>query len=208
MRNVKLFTSPFLLAPVLVFVYGVFRFVDGLDGSRGPGVAWTVGHLAFIAAMAAFIAVFARMRRMAERGRTASVLCGAGIAGATALIIQFGIDVAAGLQASDNLELSLITGQIRSFPGVTPVAYDIGPYFFYLAQLALIVLLAVTKRVGPVTPFLVCLDLVTPFISKDLIPIGSILLFISFLPLARRRAGAAVPDSGLDVELAREKAPA
>ena len=40
----------FIAAPLLVLAYGVIRILDGLDGSRGPGLAWTSGHIAFMAA--------------------------------------------------------------------------------------------------------------------------------------------------------------
>lgn len=34
-------------SPLLLLVYGVSRFVDGRDGSHGPGLAWNLGHVAF-----------------------------------------------------------------------------------------------------------------------------------------------------------------
>ncbi|MGW2223240.1 hypothetical protein ACWCSD_50310, partial [Nonomuraea sp. NPDC001684] len=55
----------FVAAPVLTFAYGVLRILDGLDGSRGPGPAWTTGHLAFIGALAFFAVTFHEMRRLA-----------------------------------------------------------------------------------------------------------------------------------------------
>ncbi|MFC7646417.1 hypothetical protein ACFQX6_41970 [Streptosporangium lutulentum] len=55
----------FIAAPLLVMAYGVIRILDGLDGSRGPGLAWTSGHLAFMAALILFVSTFLQMRRMA-----------------------------------------------------------------------------------------------------------------------------------------------
>ena len=43
-----------LAAPVLLLAYGLLRLIDGLDGIHGPGLAWTLGHLAFAAAMVLF----------------------------------------------------------------------------------------------------------------------------------------------------------
>jgi hypothetical protein len=57
----------FVAAPLFVMAYGVIRLLDGLDGSRGPGLAWTSGHIAFITAMILFISTFVQMRRMAGR---------------------------------------------------------------------------------------------------------------------------------------------
>ncbi|MEU7753837.1 hypothetical protein AB0B57_05800 [Micromonospora sp. NPDC049101] len=184
------FRSAFVAAPVLVMSYGIIRLVDGLDGERGPGPAWTIGHLAFIGALVAFISVFWQMRRMTGGRVLATVFATAGTFGALSLITQFSIDLVAGLLATDNYGMSMITHQVRTLPGISQLAYDFGPYAFYLGQLALVVLLAVRRRVKVWTPVLVLADLATPFIDKDLIPLGSILLLVSFLPLARRGTAA------------------
>lgn len=51
-------------------------------------------------------------------------------------------------------------------------------------------LLAARRRVKLWTPALVLADLATPFVDKDLIPLGAVLLLVSFLPLAREAAPA------------------
>ncbi|MBM7493584.1 hypothetical protein JOD64_004806 [Micromonospora luteifusca] len=184
------FRPAFIAAPVLVMSYGIIRLVDGLDGERGPGPAWTIGHLAFIGALVAFISVFWQMRRMTGGRVLATVFATAGTFGALALITQFSIDLVAGLLATDNYGMSMTIHQVRTLPGISQLAYDFGPYAFYLGQLALVVLLAVQRRVKVWTPILVLADLATPFIDKDLIPLGSVLLLVSFLPLARRTTAA------------------
>ncbi|MET7671906.1 hypothetical protein [Micromonospora luteifusca] len=184
------FRPAFIAAPVLVMSYGIIRLVDGLDGERGPGPAWTIGHLAFIGALVAFISVFWQMRRMTGGRVLATVFATAGTFGALALITQFSIDLVAGLLATDNYGMSMTIHQVRTLPGISQPAYDFGPYAFYLGQLALVVLLAVQRRVKVWTPILVLADLATPFIDKDLIPLGSVLLLVSFLPLARHTTAA------------------
>ncbi|SDI50066.1 hypothetical protein SAMN05421505_16014, partial [Sinosporangium album] len=79
----------FVAAPVLTFAYGVIRILDGLDGSRGPGLAWTTGHLAFIGALVFFVITFHEMRRLAGGGRLATGLASAGYIGIVVLIAQF-----------------------------------------------------------------------------------------------------------------------
>ncbi|MET8352990.1 hypothetical protein [Micromonospora sp. NPDC005206] len=180
----------FIAAPVLVMGYGIIRLVDGLDGIRGPGPAWTIGHLAFIGALIAFISAFWQMRRMAGGRVLATLSATAGTLGALALITQFSIDIAAGFLATDNYGMSMIVHQVRTLPGVSQLAYDFGPYAFYLGQLVLVVLLAVQRRVKLWTTGLVLADLATPFIDKDLIPLGAVLLLVSFLPLARGTTAA------------------
>ncbi len=36
-------------------VYGLVRLLHGLDGTHGPGLLWTAGHLAFLAALILFV---------------------------------------------------------------------------------------------------------------------------------------------------------
>jgi hypothetical protein len=180
----------FVAAPVLVFAYGVIRILDGLDGSRGPGLAWTTGHLAFMAALILFVPIFWRLRTMAGGKGLATVSAVAGTAGVAALLGQFGIDVAVGFLATDHAGMSVLFDQVKSVPGMSPVIYDGGPYLFYLGQLALIVQVAVMRQVKAWTPVLVLVDLVLPLIDKDLIPVGAVFLLVSFWPLARRTAPA------------------
>ena len=126
--------TAFIAAPLLTFAYGVIRILDGLDGSRGPGLAWTTGHLAFLGAMVAFVCVFAQMRRMAGGDTVSTVAAVVGTAGALALSGQFAVDVVAGLQSADHLAMSLLIADIRSTPGVSFAVYDVGPYFFYVGS--------------------------------------------------------------------------
>ncbi|MEU0564626.1 hypothetical protein ABZ297_04370 [Nonomuraea sp. NPDC005983] len=176
----------FVAAPLLTLTYGVIRILDGLDGSRGPGPAWTTGHLAFIAAMGLFVYIFWQMRRMAGGNALSTVIAVIATAGALALTTQFTIDIVAGLLSDDNLSMSLLTREIRDTPGITPAAYDVGPYLFYVGQFALVVQLAVMRRIKVWTPFLVLCDLIMPNIDKDLIPLGAILLLVSFVSISRR----------------------
>ncbi|MFF0309025.1 hypothetical protein ACFYSC_16475 [Streptosporangium sp. NPDC004379] len=182
------FRVAFVAAPLLVFAYGVIRILDGLDGSRGPGLAWTSGHLAFIAALALFVPIFWRMRRMAGGKALATASAVTGTAGALALLAQFAIDIAVGFMSADHAAMSPLFEQVKAVPGVSPMVYDGGPFLFYLGQLALVVQLAVLGRVKVWTPLLVLLDLSVPFVSKDLIPLGAVFLLVSFLPLAREAA--------------------
>ncbi|MEV1175154.1 hypothetical protein [Nonomuraea sp. NPDC049784] len=187
----------FIAAPVLVFGYGVIRILDGLDGSRGPGLAWTSGHLAFMAALVLFVHIFWQMRRMAGGNALSTVSAVAGTAGVVALLAQFGIDIAVGFLAADHAGMSVLFEQVKSVPGVPFAVYGGGPILFYLGQLALVGQLAAMRRVKAWTPVLVLADLVLPFIDKDLIPLGSLCLLVSFIPLARTAAAAPRPAAAL-----------
>ncbi|UBU13050.1 hypothetical protein [Nonomuraea gerenzanensis] len=176
----------FIAAPLLTFAYGVIRIIDGLDGSRGPGLAWTAGHLAFMAALVLFAQIFWQLRAMAGRGTLSTVTAVAGTAGIATLLAQFGIDLVVGFMAADHDGMGVLFDQVQSVPGVSIVVYDGGPFLFYLAQLGIVLQLAVMRRVKAWMPVLVLLDLALPFMDKDLIPLGALCLLVSFVPLARR----------------------
>ncbi|RVX45251.1 hypothetical protein EDD27_8038 [Nonomuraea polychroma] len=181
----------FIAAPLLVLAYGVIRILDGLDGSRGPGIAWTTGHLAFIGALVLFVPIFWRLRQMAGGKALATMSAVAGTAGIVALLAQFGIDIVIGFMAADHDAMGPLFDQVQAVPGVQLAIYDAGPYLFYVAQLALVIHAAFRKEVKAWTPVLVLIDLMLPLIDKDLIPVGAVFLLVSFWPLARREAPAA-----------------
>jgi hypothetical protein len=175
--------AAFIAAPVLVLVYGVFRIFDGFDGERGPGFAWTAGHLAFLGALVAFVVVFRRMRdALGPRGTPAAVVA---TAGAVALFGQFGVDVVVGLLADDHAGMAAMARRVGAVPGVGPFFYDLGPYLFYVGQLVLVVQLALARLAKAWTPVLVLVDLVLPLVDKDLIPVGAVFLLVSFWQFTR-----------------------
>lgn len=185
--------SAFITAPLLTLAYGVIRIIDGLDGERGPGIAWTVGHLAFIAALAMFVVTFLQMRKLAGRNLLATASAVAGIVGIASLVAQFTIDIVIGFMAADRAGMGVLFDQVQSIPGVSAVVYDAVPFLFYVGQLAIVIQLAVMRRVKVWTPVLVLVDLALPMIDKDLIPLGAIFLLISFLPMAGLSRRTALP---------------
>lgn len=179
MRN----NAAFIAAPLLVLVYGIFRIFDGFDGERGPGPAWTIGHLAFLGALVAFLVVFRRMRGMVgPRGTVAAVVAAVG---AFALFGQFSVDVVAGFLADDHASMAAITRQVKAVPGVSPFFYDFGPYLFYVGQLVLVAQVALGRHAKAWTPALVLVNSVLPLVDKDLIPVGAVLLLVAFLQFTR-----------------------
>lgn len=187
----------FLAAPLLTFAYGVIRIIDGLDGSRGPGLAWTTGHLAFMAAVIMFLFAFGHLHRLAGRDALSTVTVAVASAGGLALFTQFGIDVVAGLMADDRLGMSEIIRGVRGNPVVSLLVYDVGPYLFYVGLLGLVIRLAVARRVAAWTPVLVLFDLAMPQIDKDLIPVGAAVLLVSFISIAKRIPVATTPAPAL-----------
>jgi hypothetical protein len=185
----------FIAAPLLVLAYGVIRILDGLDGSRGPGLAWTSGHLAFMAALILFVATFLQMRRMAGGNTLSTVNAGLGIFGVLTLLAQFGIDLVVGFMSADHAAMSVLFDQVQAVFGVPFLVYEGGPLLFFVGQVAIVGQLAVQRRVKVWAPVLVLLDCVVPFIDKDLMPLGAVFLLISFAPLARQVSRTAKPAS-------------
>ncbi|MEU6411504.1 hypothetical protein [Microbispora sp. NPDC046933] len=174
-------------APLLVGAYGVARMADGLDGSRGPGLAWTVGHLFFLAALVLFVRIFGRLRTMAGGGVTATAGYAAGLAGAMALAAQFTIDIVVGFLSADHDAMGPRFDAVKAIPGVEPVVYTVVPLLFYAGMVTLVARLAAGRRVTWWSPALVLVQAVLPLVSKDLIPLGASLLLLAFVPLLRLR---------------------
>ncbi|GAA2370781.1 hypothetical protein [Nonomuraea africana] len=176
----------FIAAPLFVLAYGLLRLVDGLDGERGPGFAWTAGHLAFLAALALFVPIFLELRRMAGKGALATTGVVLAFVGIAAVGAQFVIDVVVGFLSADHAAMGEYFDRVQAIPGVEFAIYNGLPFLFYLAQAALIIQLAAQGKVKAWTPVLVVLDFALPIVDRDFIPLGAICLLISFLPLARQ----------------------
>ncbi|RJL22106.1 hypothetical protein [Bailinhaonella thermotolerans] len=185
--------AAFVAAPLLVLGYGVLRILDGLDGSRGPGPAWTLGHLSFLAALALFIPILLRMRRTAGAGGLTTAATVVSLVGVAALVAQFTVDIVGGFLSADHAELSRFFAEVKGLPVVPLAIYDVGPYLFYLGQIVLIGQLAAQRRVKGWTVALYVAYLVTPAISKDLIPVSAILLLAAFLPISAAIARTPTP---------------
>ncbi|MFI0357789.1 hypothetical protein [Actinomadura sp. 9N407] len=181
----------FHLAPALMLAYGVVRLVDGRDGQHGPGPAWTVGHLLFLASLLLYGGVIAGLygRVRATAGGTARRVA----AGVTAAVAAFGlvtfvrvaiIDIVVGLQAADPAEKSMLADRYADLPAVLPQAvYEIGPMFFMIGLLALLVQFAVVtpgrKAVAALSPALVALGFAGITLDLDLLPAGAALIWLA-----------------------------
>ncbi|QNS05732.1 hypothetical protein [Streptomyces xanthii] len=185
-------TSPrtaFILGPTLFAAYGVLRAVDGLDGERGPGLAWTAGHLCFVVALAFFVRGFAELRaRAGRRDRVATVGLWTGIAGAAALTVQFGVDIVTGLMAADHAEMARLSDNFGSLPGVEAAFYAFGPMLFFVGQIVLTLRLFALRGLPLWSPCLVFATTLMPFASKDLMPVAAVLLLLAYAPLWRPSA--------------------
>ncbi|MFI6982886.1 hypothetical protein ACIBSV_30365 [Embleya sp. NPDC050154] len=191
----------FRLAPALMGVYGVVRLIDGRDGQHGPGPAWTIGHLFFLGALLLYGPVIAGLRRRildAEGGSrsrriTADILTAVAGAGLATFVRVAVLDIVVGLKAADTAEKSALSDRYADVPAVLPQAfYEIGPLFFMLGLVAMLVQYAL---VGPrrglsavLSPALVLLGFVAIMANMNLLPVGAAMIWFALVPITRGKA--------------------
>ncbi|SCG67708.1 hypothetical protein [Micromonospora coxensis] len=168
---------PALVAPLLLLVYGLFRVADGLDGDRGNGWAWDVGHVAFGFGILVFAVLALRLHQVLLPAgwrpgltvATAATLLG--VAGFLWVVVY---DLFPGLE-----DLAEIPGPI----------FLLGPALFELGLLALLVRAVVVRPrlLPPWGPVLVLVGFVAIAVDLDLLPVGAALVLIGLLPLAVAR---------------------
>ncbi|MBF8187154.1 hypothetical protein ITP53_15690 [Nonomuraea sp. K274] len=185
----NLTAKSFVLAPLLALVYGVVNLLDGLDGSHGPGVAWTAGHLAFLAALALFVPLVLELARGAGNRRAAVAVAVFSLAGIAAAVVQFAIDLVIGLVAADRTEMGALFDQVQQVPGVELAVYVAGPMLFYAGLVAL-----VGMRSGWWRAALIAAGVGAVVVSRDLLPLSALLNLAVLAPLGRPRAARFRPN--------------
>ncbi|MEV4440242.1 hypothetical protein AB0K09_14675 [Streptomyces sp. NPDC049577] len=133
----------FAAAPAFLAGYGALRLLGHGDG---PGVVWTVGHVLLLSGLALFVPVVRELHRGA--GRVAGVAAAVAWAGLVAGIGQAAVDLVVGLRSADRTAMDALFGAVKSYPGVTPALYTVGPLLFYAGLLALTVTLALRRSAG------------------------------------------------------------
>jgi hypothetical protein len=185
----------FATAPLLLLAYGIVRLIDGADGNHGPGLAWTIGHLLFLAGFLLYAAVLVGLRRLIVRGRgLATVAVVAGLIGVVAFVRVIVIDLIVGIRAADPAAMDRIGDEYDRWPGnlgIYDTFYEIGPLLFLLGLLTLAILLTVARKLPVWSPVLLALGFVLITINLDLMPLGAAALLIAVLPLVTSRQ----PDS-------------
>ena len=191
MKTTGLIRISFIAAPVFLFFYGIAYLFDGLDGSYGPGIAWTVGHIMFLFGLVMFGFVIIGLYLWIERktmwrkvlARCAMII---GLVGLITFIRSPIIDIVAGLRAPDQAAMSALQSKLNSYPN-TPLSlyYNFGPLFFQLGLLVLMVQLAAQKprQLPWWSPVVLLFGFLVLGFDLNLLLLGAILIGIALMPL-------------------------
>ncbi|MEV5238862.1 hypothetical protein AB0K89_07095 [Streptomyces cinnamoneus] len=178
--------TAYVAGPVCMGAYGLIRLIDE---ERGPGPAWTLGHLALLAGVVLFVPVFLGLDARAAYGRGAAARWFAatglalGLLGVAAVTVQAGIDLLVGSHAEDRAAMNALFERIQSHPGVKPAFYTVGPLLFYVGLMLLVGQLAVQRATAAWRPPAVVAGVAVTAASLDLIPVGALLFLLALAPL-------------------------
>lgn len=173
-----------LLAGGLFVAYGIIRLIDGANGDRGPGLAWTSGHLLFLIGLILFgVVLVLAHRTLTSRRVLATAATAVGLVGVAAFVRVILTDLITGFRASNHAEMGEIGGQYDRWPGnlgIYAPLQTLGPIFFLIGLLTLAVLLTIERRlpVWAVPALLAGFVLISA--NLDLMPIGGALLGLAF----------------------------
>ncbi|GAA3830861.1 hypothetical protein GCM10022226_59670 [Sphaerisporangium flaviroseum] len=191
----------FVAAPLFLLAYGVIRLLDGLDGSRGPGVAWTTGHAAFLIGTSLFgVVILGLYRTVADRVTGLRLTAGAStviaLLGTCATAGQVVIDLVVGLRAADRPEMNELFQQVQAYAGVKAAFYTVGPVLFYVGLLGLVVMHAVAspRKGGVWGPVAIVLGTALMAVDLDLIPVGAACYWFALAPAGWRLAQGDLAD--------------
>ncbi|NJP95846.1 hypothetical protein HCN51_41525 [Nonomuraea sp. FMUSA5-5] len=176
-----------------------------LGGGLEPGLWWTAAQVAWLAAFAMFGVMTLAVRGLAgpvTGGWRVAVdtVTGLALLGVAANLAQLGIGLYAGLTAVDGEAMSGLLEHVRGFPGVEPVVYGAGAQLFYAAVLAQAVVLALLRRVTPVSAAVTVAGVVLLAVAtweegegSALVALGMAMLWLGTLLLGRGTSGGPGP---------------
>jgi hypothetical protein len=164
-------------APVLLFLYGVLRLIDG-----GRGFNWNLGHTLFLIAFVLLAGLVVGLRQLVRaRARpvrlVADLAMAGGLFGAACFI--WGI-------------IGDLFVRVHDAAPVPGLLQAVGPLLFQVGVLGLLGLLVAARRVPIWAPLLVLVGFLMFAINLDLIPVGAVMILVGLSPLVRRSVNVGV----------------
>lgn len=198
----------FAAAPVGVFAgWTIMR----LGAGRSPGAGWALAHSIWLASYALFGVIVAELHRQIRaqrgRGKTAAILSATiAVAGITAIIGQMIVDLVVGLAASDQADMHELYQRAFGVPGVRPVLYRFGPGLLIVGLAALVIQMAILRRISKTSTALALAGIVMITAESTangavrllLMPAGTCCLWLALNKLRRASISiqAAHPEQG------------
>jgi hypothetical protein len=164
------------LAPAFLFLYGIFRWIDGFDGHRGSGLAWNLGHTCFLISMVLLAVVV-----LGVRHRVAAAAPGPRPLAAVATTVAL-----AGIACFLWVILGDLFPAVRDSVSLSGAVPTFGPLLFQVGALALLIQLCVARRLPLWSPVLLAVGFGAIGVNLDLLPLGAALVGVALAPLASR----------------------
>jgi hypothetical protein len=191
-----------ILAPVGQIGGWIFMRFGGNEGVEPwSTIAHSVWLIGFVMLAIACVELFRRVRSHGAGQILARVSLAVALISVTASIAEMLVDLYV-LSATDNhAQLKALDQQIRSIPAAEPILYGFGTQLVYLGFLALIIQLAILKRISATTLALVLATLVL-FIGYEvldgpgrqaLMPFAVLCMWLALAPLGWRLLRPAIP---------------
>ncbi|MEV4014899.1 hypothetical protein AB0J35_30800 [Nonomuraea angiospora] len=191
-----------ILAPVgQIGGWTLMRFGGNEGAEPQSTIAHSVWLIGFVLLAIACVELFRRVRSRGAGQILARVSLAVALISLTASIAEMLVDLYV-LSATDNhAQLKALDQQIRSIPGAEPILYGFGTQLVYLGFLALIIQLAILKRISTTTLTLVLATLAL-FIGYEvldgpgrqaLMPFAVLCMWLALAPLGWRLLKPAAP---------------
>jgi hypothetical protein len=162
--------STAVTAPLCLLGYGILRWVDGRNGRRHDGLAWTLGHSLFFLSIVLF-AVLAVMLRRGAPGRRA-------IADPALYAVIVGAACFLWVISGD---LFRTFGDRWPLPGALNFA---GPMVFVLGMVTLLGLRVAVRELPWWSPALFFAGFIAISADLDLLPFAALAIGAAFVPVA------------------------
>jgi hypothetical protein len=186
-----------LIAPSGLVGYGLLRLLDGRDGNRGPGLAWDLGHIAFLVGIGAYAVLAVAISRDITPPRST------GTTGAPtpAAVLRIRLAAAATVLGA-SLFLWVIVGDLfpgfKESAGLPDAVKSAGPPAFVLGFVATLFLAGKAGAAPRAAGWTALAGFALIIANEDLMPIAGVVHLLALAPLAARRdrAPAAVHPQG------------
>ncbi|MFI6743012.1 hypothetical protein ACIBI9_59835 [Nonomuraea sp. NPDC050451] len=191
-----------ILAPVGQIGGWIFMRLGGNEGVESwSTIAHSVWLIGFVMLAIACVELFRLVRSHGAAQILARVSLAVALISVTASIAEMLVDLYVLFATDDHAQMKALDEQIRSIPGAEPILYGFGTQLVYLGFLALIIQLAVLKRISATTLALVLATLAL-FVSYEmldgpgrqaLMPFAVLCMWLALAPLGWRLLKPANP---------------